>query len=68
MQQNNPISIITRGQKWSGSWHVEDGELYVDSAYDSGRERLGRRKPEKLAGEMLGRFVETWVKARSSKA
>lgn len=54
--------ILHRGQRWSGLYTVEDGEVRVDSAYGSGRMRLGRRRPGSVAGEILFGLVDDWCK------
>lgn len=67
MQRYTPISITARGQKWSGTWHTDAGELHVSSAYGSAKELLGRRKPQKLAEALLTRMVEQRSQARPSR-
>jgi hypothetical protein len=48
-----PFAIDLGGVRWSADWSVVDGLLSVGSAYGSTSRKLGRRKPERLARELL---------------
>lgn len=58
------IKVEARGQKWSGTYEVDGADIHVSSAYGSTREKLGRRKPEKVAGKLLVDQVEAWARRR----
>lgn len=58
------IRVEARGQKWSGTYEVDAGEVCVSSAYGSTKEKLGRRQPEKVASKLLVDQVEAWARRR----
>lgn len=39
--------------RWSGFWYLEQRELFLCSAYGAASRPLGRRKPDRLAEELL---------------
>lgn len=47
------VQIHLIGMRWSGCWVVEGRELVLMSAYGGTSRTLGRRKPERLAEELL---------------
>jgi len=52
------VRIIRGGQRWTASWHVEDGELMVWSAWGSRREPVARdadlgSRAQVLLGEIV---------------
>ena len=51
---------VTRGGKtWTASWHVDEGKLFVSSAYGSRTEPVGRRKNlGDRAEQILGEIIE----------
>lgn len=57
------FQIKARGQTWSGIWAQEDKEVCVTSAFGSERATIGRRRPEQVAEEVLGRLVKAWAAA-----
>ena len=55
------VGVHLYGRDWNGYWDLGegDGKLYVSSAYGSRTVELGRRKPEKLAAELLEEIVRS---------
>lgn len=58
------VKVAARGQNWSGTYQVEDGEISVSSAYGWSKEPLRRRKPEAAAEKLLIDQVTAWAKRR----
>lgn len=59
----NHLTIQLAGRNWAGEWRLIGKEVCVSSAYGSLRKPVGRRTPEKVAGEALGELVRTWREA-----
>lgn len=55
------VQIKTRGQKWNGSFEVDDKDVRLSSAYGCGRAALRRRKPQDVAAELLAKAVDEWA-------
>jgi hypothetical protein len=55
---SKPLNVYHGGQRYGGWWEVDGKELLVSSAYGSKRAPLGRRKPEKVAEELLLQIVK----------
>lgn len=47
------VAVNPAGVRWSGRWHIEAGVLVVCSAWGSARRAVGRRKPSRLAEELM---------------
>lgn len=60
----NHLTIELAGRKWAGDWRQEGNEVCVSSAYGSKRCPYGRRKPERVAAELLKETVEEWRRGR----
>lgn len=56
-----------RGQDWNGTWRVENGRVFVNSAYGSSNaDVVGMAKqPEVLAERLLREQVDAWRTRRS---
>lgn len=48
-----PVRLDLAGVRWTGDWSLDGEEIVIRSAYGSRRCKLGRRKPARLAQEML---------------
>ena len=48
-----PYSITLAGIRWSADWSIEGDEISIRSAYGSASRKLGRRRPDLLARELL---------------
>ena len=57
------IQIEHRGQRWSGLFEIDGGQIRVSSAYGSGALPVGRRKPHAVAAEVLFGLVDDWCGA-----
>lgn len=51
------LQIKLGERTYSGSWHVEDKEVCVNSAYGSRRKAVGRREPKVVAETVLTEIV-----------
>lgn len=56
----NTITVTVRGRRFSGDWRLVDGKVEVGSAYGSAAAAPGRRKPERVAAELLERLAIAW--------
>ena len=55
-----PVQVTRHGRAYNGSWSIEDGKVCLSSAYGGAAARLGRRKPETVAAELLNKAVDEW--------
>jgi len=62
-----PFGFDLCGKRWSGDWSVTDKRLCVRSAYGSAEQPLGRRKPERLAEELLKDILREWCGASEAR-
>lgn len=53
------FQIKLGARTYSGSWHVEDKDVCVSSAYGSLRKAVGRREPKAVAEDALKEIVAT---------
>lgn len=47
------LHLQLAGKSWSGDWSLDGKELVLRSAYGCRRRALGRRRPERLAEDLL---------------
>lgn len=57
------VQLHLAGKPWSGRWHIEAGEVVVCSAYGSGRCKAGRRKPDRVAKELMVQILRDYCGA-----
>ena len=48
-----PFNLNLNGVRWSADWKIEGDEIVIRSAYGSRIRKVGRRKPERLAEDLL---------------
>ena len=48
-----PVRLQAAGKQWTGQWQREGKDLVLASAYGSRRAPIGRRKPERLAEQLM---------------
>lgn len=61
MARFNPYGLQLAGCRWSADWSLDGADLVIRSAYGSARRPLGRRKPERLAEELLVEILAVYV-------
>ena len=61
MNGSKPLDVWIGDKRFGGWWIVEAGDLKVFSAYGSRKVKIGRRKPERYAAELLEEIVREWL-------
>jgi hypothetical protein len=51
--ERHKLSVRRNGRLWSAHWELQDGKLYVCSAYGSRTEPIGRQKNLEARAEAL---------------
>lgn len=68
MARFNPYGLQLAGCRWSADWSLDGPDLVIRSAYGSARRPLGRRKPERLAEELLAEVLRDYSRRRPAAA
>jgi hypothetical protein len=62
-----PYGLDLAGRRWSADWSREGDEIVVRSAYGSARRVVGRRKPDRLAEELLREILAEYADRASRR-